>query len=124
MVIDRDGKVIDTLIPSKYFSSSSWAQAELQEADKLGLLDSVIDYVFDRDISRMKFCALIVDMCETYLGKEMPVSTSNPFRDLDYDDVKDQKDIILKAYAAGIVNGTDATTLVQVPPLTANRWQP
>ncbi|MEG6613816.1 S-layer homology domain-containing protein [Pseudoclostridium thermosuccinogenes] len=121
VVIDRDGKVIDTLIPSKYFSSSSWAQAELQEADKLGLLDSVIDYVFDRDISRMKFCALIVDMCETYLGKEMPVSTSNPFRDLDYDDVKDQKDIILKAYAAGIVNGTDATTFS--PSSTIDRQQ-
>lgn len=111
LVFNNKAKVFDTISPtSKYFSSSSWAQAELQEADKLGLLDSVIDHVFDVDISRMEFCTLIVDMCETYMGKELPVSKSNPFNDLDYDSVKDYKDNILKAYAAGIVNGTNATT--------------
>lgn len=111
LIFNNNGKVFETIIPtSKYFSSSNWAQAELQEADKLGLLDSVIDHVFDINITRMEFCTLIVDMCESYMGKEMPISGSNPFNDLDYDSLKDYKDNILKAYAAGIVNGTNAST--------------
>ena len=109
VVFNNNGETIDTISPSKYFSSSSWAQAELQEADKLGLLDTVIDHVFDIDIERQEFCALIVDMCETYLGKELPVAASYPFTDIDYDYSKEYKEAILKAYAAGIVNGTDAT---------------
>lgn len=118
-IVKKDGTLIvfndvgdrfDIINPSsKYFSSSNWAQAELQEADKLGLLDPVIDYVFDIDITRKEFCILIVAMCEAYSGKQMPISSTNPFNDLGYDLDKSERDIILKAYAAGIVSGIDAT---------------
>ena len=93
--------------PVKYLNSSSWALPELQEADRLGILKSVDGTNFSSRIIRKDFCALVVDMCESSLGKEMPVSAVNPFKDVK-DEAGMNYDSILKAYDAGIISGTGA----------------
>ena len=112
-VIKKDGTVVSvisgiSISPVKYFGASDWALSELKEADELGFLESVDNTIFTSRILRKDFCALVVDMCEIYKDKELTVSTTNPFKDVE-DNEGMNYSAILKAYNAGIISGTSAT---------------
>ncbi len=82
---------------------SSWALEEVEEAREKELIIPETDNNFRNNISREVFCKLIVNMVETTLGREISLTISNPFLDVNDTDVT-------KAYQLGIVNGTSATT--------------
>jgi hypothetical protein len=109
--IKKDGTLVSDnniqIKPVKYFKSSAWALPELKEADSLGILKSLDGVNYTSLITRKDFCDVIVDMCESYMGKEMPISSVNPFKDVTAED-NINYDSIMKAYGAGIINGTSA----------------
>ena len=81
---------------------SSWASEELDVAESYELIIETLGNDFTKNITRKEFCQLVINMVEKVTDKELPVA-KNPFTDTS--DVS-----ILKAYKAGIVNGTSETT--------------
>lgn len=85
-------------------SASPWAQAELEEAERLGLVPEVLKgQDLTRPITRAEFAAVAVRVYETLTGTAVAPAENAPFTDTDDTDV-------LKAYRIGVVNGTSATT--------------
>lgn len=84
----------------KFVNCSDWAIYELNEADNLGYIDSVKYFDMNSNINREDFCNMIVDFCETYLGRKLS-TTSNPFNDT-------ENEKIIKAYANGIITGVSS----------------
>ncbi len=85
-------------------SGSTWASAELAQADALGLIpDVLLDADLTTDITRAEFAAVAVKVYEALSGTAALPALANPFTDTT--DVE-----ILKAYNIGAVNGTSATT--------------
>ena len=86
------------------FEASDWAQAELSQADALGLIPEILDGAdLTADITRAEFAAVAVKAYEALAnGKAIP-AVNNPFTDTT--DVE-----VLKAYNIGAVTGTSATT--------------
>ncbi len=85
-------------------SGSTWASAELAQADALGLIpDVLLDADLTADITRAEFAAVAVKVYEALSGTAALPALANPFTDTT--DVE-----ILKAYNIGAVNGTSATT--------------
>ena len=86
------------------FDASAWAQAELQQADALGLIPDCLDGAdLTADITRAEFAAVAVKVYEALSGTAALPAVANPFTD-----TSDAE--ILKAYNIGAVNGTSATT--------------
>ena len=84
--------------------ASDWAQAELAEADKLGLIpDTLRSADLTLPITRAEFAAVSVKAYEALSGEKAESAASNPFTDTNDPDV-------LKAYNLGITTGTSATT--------------
>lgn len=84
--------------------ASQWATAELQKADKAGLIpDCLKGQDLTKPINRAEFAALSVRLYEVMSGKTAAPAPQNPFTD-----TKDPE--ILKAYALGITKGTSPTT--------------
>ncbi len=82
------------------YTVSDWARAETAEADRLGLIpESMKDSDLTRPISRAEFAALALRVYETLSGQKAEPADEAPF-----DDCGDEE--VLKAYGAGIVNGT------------------
>ena len=86
------------------FQASTWAQNELAEADRLGLIpDSLRNADLTKPITRAEFAAVSVRAYEALSGEKASPVEVNPFTDT--------KDIeVLKAYQVGITTGTSATT--------------
>lgn len=89
---------------SAFVVPSSWAKAEVEAADKAGLIPDLTGDPGWQDAStRLQFCQLAVQLAETALGETLPAAPANTFTDC--------SDLaVRKAYAAGIVNGMTETT--------------
>jgi len=97
------------------FNASTWAQAELAEADALGLIpDSLRTADLTKPITRAEFAAVSVRVYEALTGTEAHPIAVNPFTDTTDIDV-------LKAFNVGITNGTGGTTFS--PNVLLNREQ-
>ena len=95
--------------------ASSWAQAELSEADQLGLIpDSLIGEDLTKPITRAEFAAVSVKVYEALTGQKAEPVAINPFTDTD--DIE-----VLKAYNVGVTNGMSATEFK--PDVLLNREQ-
>lgn len=95
--IDSYGNMKKITVNNKYINCSDWAVGEIDSADNIGYIDSVKYFDMSSNIKREDFCNMIVDFCETYLGRELS-TTSNPFGDT-------QNEKVIKAYANGIITG-------------------
>ena len=84
-------------------NASNWALVDLRVAANAGLTLAVKDMNYNELITREKFAEIAVALCEKLMSKPLTVSATNPFTDTDNPE-------ILKAYAAGIINGTTSTT--------------
>ena len=77
----------------------AWASAELQEAKELSLITSRTSRQYSRNITRVQFTELLVNLVEQVTGKAENVKNVFPF--------SDTADLyVRKAYALGIVQGT------------------
>lgn len=87
-----------------FVAPSSWAQAEISAADAAGLIPELNGAPGWQDnTTRLQFAQLAVRLAEKATGKTLPAAPNSTFTDCTDADV-------LKAYAAGIVNGTSDTT--------------
>lgn len=85
------------------YVSSDWAKTELAEAEKSGLIPSILANADLRQpINRGEFAAVCVKTYENLTKTTVPNATYDPFYDTD-----DKE--ILKAYQLGITNGTTAS---------------
>lgn len=80
---------------------SVWAQEEVEDARRKGLIVPEADGNYQNSISRVLFCKLVVNMVEK-IDNEVTITVNNPFGDTDDEDV-------IKAYQLGIVKGISAT---------------
>ena len=87
------------------FEASEWAQEELARADELGLIPDCLEGAdLTRPITRAEFAAVSVKVYEALSGTPALPAVTDPFTDTT--DIE-----VLKAYNAGITNGTgDGTT--------------
>jgi hypothetical protein len=83
--------------------SDSTYQAACEKAAADGYVIDALGSDFTKDITREQFCKLVINLVETRSGYTMPDELDNPFTDTDDPDV-------LKAYVAGLTNGTSDTT--------------
>lgn len=87
-----------------FVAPSSWAQAEIDAADAAGLIPELNgDPGWQDNITRLQFAQLAVRLAQKATDKTLPAASSSTFTDCTDTDV-------LKAYAAGIVNGTSDIT--------------
>lgn len=90
---------------------STWAQAEVTEARSLGLIVPAADGHYLDNITRVLFCAQVVNMVEANLGSPVSPTMANPFADID--DVS-----VTKAFEMGIVNGRTVTVFDPLASIT------
>lgn len=96
-------------------NASGWAQAELIQADQLGLIpDSLKTADLTQPITRAEFAAVSVKVYEALSGEKAAAAASNPFTDTTDTEV-------LKAYNVGITTGMSETTFA--PDELLNREQ-
>ena len=103
----------DTVVPSvtiaapatvAYGANSEWFDAELAEANSLGLIPSRFEGADLRvPMSRAEFAAVALLLYQRMSSKAVDLPNNNPFTDTTDADV-------LRAYTAGIVNGTAKDT--------------
>lgn len=86
-----------------FTGASSWALEELKKAVEYGLYTDKIMNNYTQSITREEFCELVVKLYEKLKGVAAVPVSPNPFIDTNNEN-------ILKAYGAGIVNGTSANT--------------
>ena len=90
---------------------SAWAKEVIHKAYVEGLVPSSLLSDYRKPITRMEMSRVIVLLYEKLAAEEAPKPVSNPFRDTNDDSV-------LRAYALGIVKGTDADTFSPNAPIT------
>ncbi len=83
-----------------YGHTSTWAKAELEAMDALGLIPAQLEERHDlrEHITRLEMCAIAVQAYERYTGQEISPSSEVPFSDT-------QDPIAAKAYAVGLTLG-------------------
>ena len=100
---------------AKPASGSSWASADLRQADELGLIPECLEGTdLTAPITRAEFAAVAVKTYEALTNSAAIPAANTPFRDTKDADV-------LKAYRIGAVNGTSDTTFA--PNALLNREQ-
>lgn len=77
---------------------SSWAYAELTEAEEYGLITDNIRAEMSAPITREEFAELAVRLLEVYTGKTPMAAPKETFSDT-------KNEYVLKAYTCGIING-------------------
>lgn len=83
---------------------SSWAKEEINQAAAAGVLIPMTgDPQYKAAISRLQFAELVTNMAEKVSGTQLEAAPASTFEDT-------QSTAIRKAYQAGIVKGTTATT--------------
>lgn len=93
---------------------SEWAKSEIELASEAGLLTAHTSINFRLDTTRFQFAELIVNMTEKVTGKAIAPAPASTFTDCG-------EEVVLKAYAAGIVNGMGDDLFA--PETTTNREQ-
>ena len=93
---------------------SSWARTELEKAQEAGLMTAHTMTRMTSDITRFQFAELVVNLAEKMTGKTIEPADADTFDDC-------TETAVLKAYAAGIVDGVNKTSFA--PDLTTNREQ-
>ncbi|NLV50334.1 MAG: S-layer homology domain-containing protein [Clostridiales bacterium] len=89
---------------SFYSDASSWAEEELDEAGRLGLIPDILNGAdMTKPITREEFAELAVLLYEKVMDTEAAPEYPNPFVDT-------ANPQILKAFALGITTGTSVTT--------------
>ncbi len=109
-----DGTVSPTKPDTAAGKPSDWADEEIENANKQGLviiMTGVPQYT--DNITREQFAESVVNLVELSTGKEI-VPVENPFVDTENIDV-------VKAYTIGVINGMSETTFE--PETTTNREQ-
>jgi len=94
--VDKSTSFSETLLEKE--KVSSWAKGEVDEAWRAGLVTEHTSEYITKDISRFQFAELIVNMTEKVTGKKITPAAADTFTDC-------SETAVLKAYAAGIVNG-------------------
>ncbi len=85
-------------------NASSWATAELTQANDMGLIpDCLVGTDLTKNITRAEFAAVSVKVYEALTGTTAKPIAVNPFTD-----TKDAE--VLKAFNVGVTNGMSATT--------------
>ena len=93
-------------------NASEWAIEELTKANEKELIPSTFDKKdFTKTITRKDFAAVAVKMYEAITQTTIEPVKANPFTDTD-------DEYVLKAYAAGITQGTSETTFTPDMPIT------
>jgi len=83
---------------AKIGAPDTWAVAEVNEANTLGLISDNIPNYFKLDINRYEFAELMVTCIEKTLKQTIIAADKNTFRDTD-------EPSVLKAYKIGVVKG-------------------
>lgn len=87
-----------------FVAPSDWAKAEVEAAETAGLIPELNgNPTWQDNATRLHFAQLAVRLAESVTGETLPAAPASTFTDCTDIDVR-------KAYAAGIVNGTSATT--------------
>lgn len=108
----RNAYVPTTAELNAFVQPSTWAKSEVEAAEAAGLLPALTgDPSWQDNANRLQFAQLAVRLAETASGKTLPAAPTSTFTDC-----KDEA--VRKAYAAGIVSGTSATTFSPNDPLT------
>ncbi|MCR4771588.1 MAG: S-layer homology domain-containing protein [Oscillospiraceae bacterium] len=91
-------------VTAAWETASSWATAELEEADALGLIpDCLRGGDLTQPITRAEFAAVSVKVYEALSGTKAEPAAVNPFTDTSDEEV-------LKAFNVGVTNGMSDTT--------------
>lgn len=94
-----------------FTGASSWALEELKKAVEYDLYTERVMSSYTQNITREEFCELVVKLHEKLKGVETTPAPINTFMDTTNEN-------ILKAYGAGIVNGTGKGTFSPYNPIT------
>jgi hypothetical protein len=99
------------------FQAHNWAKAELEEADKLGLIpDCLKGADLTQPITRAEFAAVSVKLFEA-----MSYTKASPAPADTFSDTSDPE--VLKAFALGVTNGTDSVKKLFSPDTFISREQ-
>ncbi len=93
---------------------SDWAKAEIAAAGNAGIITAHTNSDFRSNINRFQFAELVVNMAEKVIGTAITPADAGTFSDC-------KETAVLKAYAAGIVNGVGDGKFA--PDTTTNREQ-
>ena len=86
-----------------FVAPSNWAKAEVEAADAAGLIPELTGApAWQDNATRLQFAELAVRFAEKVTGKTLAAAPSSTFSDT-------KSEAVLKAYQAGIVNGTSDT---------------
>ena len=108
----KDGQILTNSELTALVNPSDWAVAELNDAEKAGLVPKLDGEPFmTENATRLQFAQLAVSLAETITGKQLPQNKSVAFKDCN-------DDAVLKAYQAGIVNGVSDTEFAPNESLT------
>ena len=108
----KDGQILTNSELAAMVNPSDWAVAELNEAEKAGLVPELDGEPFmTENATRLQFAQLAVSLAETITGKQLPQNKSVAFKDCN-------DAAVLKAYQAGIVNGVSDTEFAPNESLT------
>ena len=95
-----------------FVAPSNWAKAEVEAASAAGLIPELTGTpAWQDNATRLQFAELAVRFAEKATGKTLAAAPSSTFSDT-------KSDAVLKAYQAGIVNGTSATAFSPTDSLT------
>jgi hypothetical protein len=91
-------------VEADFEKSSNWAEEEIKKAEEENLIPDILDGTdLTQTINRLEFAAVCVKVYENLAGTKAIPAVTFPFTDCD--DIE-----VLKAYNAGITNGTSSTT--------------
>ncbi len=109
-----DYSPLDSEIES-LFAPSSWAQKEVSAAQEKGLVPKLTgNPLWQSSATRLQFAELTVNLVETILHGQLKPAPAATFNDC-------TENAVLKAYKAGIINGTSESTFS--PDSTVTREQ-
>lgn len=98
-IVVYQGKQGILKLPTWTNTASAWSTGELSEAKQAGFVTPECEKYPQFPITRRQFASLVVNWLEKTTGEEIIPAKENTFADTD-------ETAVLKAYAAGIVQGT------------------
>lgn len=115
----KESNVVEVTTPNQaataatfdFTGASSWALEELNKVVEYGLYTDKIMNNYNRNITREEFCELVMKLYGKIKGVETIPASPNPFNDT-------KNENVLKAYGAGIINGTSKDTFSPNNPIT------
>ncbi len=95
---DETKEETETLDEKLIVDCSEWAYEYVAEAIKTGLLDDMSNILYKESVTREFFCEIIFNLLSKSTEKALPVSSTNPFYDINNSKVT-------ALYYEGIING-------------------